>query len=583
MDKPVHLQTEKLAALLTVSRSFVETLDLQNILQATVEGVHQLIGLDTAAVYLLEEDILRLWATTPPLPPDFPDRLRTAPLADHPFIGKAISSGAPVLIADMRKEELTTAERSAMEQRKLSTVLFLPLIADVKAAGVLIVGTNGTPTSIPAEDVDLARTLANLAALAVKNASLYAATKDYADELEQTLADRQKAEDEREMLQARLAQAEKLESVGRLAGGVAHDFNNLLTVILGHAELALMRVGATDPVHAALLQIRTAGQRSARLTQQLLAFARQQTTMPRVLNLNDTVTVVLKMIRRLIGEDIDLVWRPSENIWAVRVDPVQVDQVLVNLCVNARDSITESGKLTIETENVSLDAQSCEGRPGFRPGEYVMLSVRDNGCGMNRRTLDRLFEPFFTTKEVGRGTGLGLATVYGIVKQNHGLIHIDSEPGRGTTVTVYLPRYEGDAERTERDLKLEPAMKGKETVLLVEDEPVLLNLTREMLEMQGYHVLAATMPQEALRLAREHAGEVQLLLTDVVMPQMNGRDLAEKLRSLFPRIKELFMSGYSAHVLAPHGVLEKGVHFIQKPFAMGDLAARIRETLDDSD
>ncbi len=573
--------TDRLAALLKASRSFVETLDLQTVLQATVDGVNELLGLDSAAVYLLEDDSLHLWATTPPLPADFPHELRVAPLPDHPHIREAVTSGVPVFLADMRTADLSPAERSVMEQRNLRTVLYLPLIAELKAMGALIVGSVDTQRSISEADVDLALTLANLAALAVRNAHLYDEVKSYADELEDMLAERERGERERDQLQMRLAQAEKLESVGRLAGGVAHDFNNLLTVILGHAELALMRIAPSDPVYAAIQEIQTAGERSAKLTQQLLAFARRQATAPRVLNLNAAIEVGLKMVRRLIGEDIELLCLSAPDLWAVKMDPVQVDQILINLCLNGRDSITQAGKLVIETANVTFDESFCNEHADCIPGGYAMLSVRDNGCGMDRKTLDRLFEPFFTTKKVGEGTGLGLATVYGIVKQNEGFIDVQSTPGHGTTVRVYLRRHVKEGGHAERVTTRKPVAKGKETVLIVEDEPVLLDLTRRMLEMNGYRILAARTPGEALRLAEEHVGPVHLLLTDVVMPEMNGRYLAEKLESRFPGLKPLFMSGYTANIIAHHGILEEGVHFIQKPFSMEDLAAKVRETLED--
>jgi PAS domain S-box-containing protein len=391
----------------------------------------------------------------------------------------------------------------------------------------------------------------------------------------------QLAEEESARLGAQLRQAQKMEAVGRLAGGVAHDFNNMLGVILGHAQLALRRVGPEQPVHASLTEIHKAASRSAALTRQLLGFARRQTVAPRVLDLNETVTGMLQMLERLIGEDIGLHWRPGADLWPVRVDPSQIDQVMANLCVNARDAISDGGKLTIETRNCSLNQEHCATHAGFVPGEYVLLAVSDDGCGMGKETLARLFEPFFTTKETGKGTGLGLATVYGIVKQNHGFIYVVSEPGSGTTFTIYLPRHVGGTEPVRTEGAAVPAARGQETILLVEDEPAILEMVTAMLEMQGYTVLGSSTPGEAIRLARERAGEVHLLMTDVVMPGMNGRELARNLLSIRPHLKRLFMSGYTAEVIAHHGVLDEGVHFIQKPFSIEDLAARVRETLAD--
>jgi CheY-like chemotaxis protein len=367
--------------------------------------------------------------------------------------------------------------------------------------------------------------------------------------------------------------------VGRLAGGVAHDFNNMLGVILGHTEMALEQVDPAQPLHAGLTEIRNAATRSADLTRQLLAFARKQTIAPQVLDLNETVAGMLTMLKRLIGEDIDLHWQMEADLWPVRVDPSQIDQILANLCVNARDAISGVGKLTIELGNRTFDEDFCAAHAGLVPGEYVLLAVSDDGCGMDKETLSHLFEPFFTTKGMGQGTGLGLATVYGIVKQNHGFIDVSSEPGRGTTFKIYLPRDVGKAGPARRESAPEPLLRGQETILLVEDEPAILKMTKMMLERQNYTVLAARTPGEAIALAREHAGEIHLLVTDVVMPEMNGRDLAKNVMSLYPHVKRLFMSGHTANVIAHDSVLNEGMHFMQKPFSMKDLAVKVREAL----
>jgi PAS domain S-box-containing protein len=394
------------------------------------------------------------------------------------------------------------------------------------------------------------------------------------------ISDRKQAEEERIKLEGQLQQAQKIESVGRLAGGVAHDFNNMLGVILGHTELALMKSDPAEPIHIHLIQIRKAAEHSADLTRQLLAFARRQTIAPRVLDLNDTVEGMLKMLRRLIGEDIDLAWRPQANLWPVIIDPSQIDQILANLCVNARDAITGIGKITIETGNSTLGEEYCAAHAGAVPGEYARITVSDNGCGMDKETMAYIFEPFFSTKGVGEGTGLGLATVYGAVKQNNGFINALSEPQQGTSFTIYLPRYAGKVEQLRAAGPAEAANHGRETVLLVEDEPTILQVTTTMLEMQGYTVIPAGTPGEAIRLAREYTGEIHLLMTDVVMPEMNGRDLANNLLSLCPQLKRLFMSGYTANVIAHHGVLDEGTHFLQKPFSIKEMAAKVREALD---
>jgi len=393
------------------------------------------------------------------------------------------------------------------------------------------------------------------------------------------ITSRKVADAERAKLADELQQAQKMESVGRLAGGVAHDFNNMLGVILGHAELALEKVDSTGPLHNDVINIQAAAQRSADLTRQLLAFARKQTVAPKALNLNDTVAGMLKMARRLIGEDIRLEWRPGENLWPVHVDPTQIDQILANLCVNARDAIANVGKITIETGNKVMDAELAA-TVGAIPGEYVWFAVGDDGCGMDPATLSHAFEPFFTTKEVGKGTGLGLATVYGIVKQNKGFVDAHSELGKGTAFTIYLPRHVGKAVPVRLDGATGTVAPGRETILLVEDEAPLLEITQRMLERRGYKVLTASSPGQAIQLAREHAGTIDLLITDVVMPEMNGRDLAKNILSLYPQTKRLFMSGYTADVIAHQGVLDKGVFFIQKPFSAQDLAATVRKVLE---
>lgn len=388
------------------------------------------------------------------------------------------------------------------------------------------------------------------------------------------------AENEQLKLEAQLQQSQKMESVGRLAGGVAHDFNNMLGVILGHTEMALDEVDPTTTVYEDLKEILMAANRSADLTRQLLAFARKQTVSPKVLDLNATVMGMLKMLRRLIGEDIDLAWMPGSALWAVSIDPSQIDQMLANLCVNARDSIADVGRITIETGNCTFDEAYCADHPGFTAGAYVRIAVSDTGCGMDKETQSHIFEPFYTTKGIGEGTGLGLSTVYGAVKQNNGFITVYSEPGQGTTFTIYLPRHKGKPRPITKDNPAAPDSPGNETILLVEDEPSILKLTKMMLTRQGYSVLAASTPAEAIRLAREHPGSIHLIMTDVVMPEMNGRDLSRSIQAFRPDIKRLFMSGYTADVIAHQGVLDQGVHFIQKPFSKKDLIAKVHAAIE---
>lgn len=350
---------------------------------------------------------------------------------------------------------------------------------------------------------------------------------------------------------------------------------------MGHVQLGLMELDANHPVGENLAEIKSAAERSADLTRQLLAFARKQTISPIIMDLNAVVDGMLKMLRRLIGEDIQLAWLPAPDLWLIKADPSQIDQILANLCVNARDAIKGTGRITIETRNNTIDANYCENNPGTVPGEYVHLSVSDNGSGMDKETMAHVFEPFFTTKGVGEGTGLGLSTVYGIVKQNNGFINIYSEPGKGSTFTIHLPRQEEKSQKSLTDPERAHLPKGQETILLVEDEPAILKTTSLLLEKQGYTLLTAGTPNDAMRLAHEYVGEINLLITDVIMPDMNGKELANKLQFLNPQLKFIYMSGYTADAISQHGVLDEGVNFIQKPFSLPDLANKVRTVLDD--
>jgi CheY-like chemotaxis protein len=370
-----------------------------------------------------------------------------------------------------------------------------------------------------------------------------------------------------------------MEAVGHLAGGVAHDFNNILTVILGHSAIVLHRLGPAHPLYDDIEQVRIAGERAQDLTRQLLAFSRRQVLMPRVLVLDGVVRRMESMLRRLLGEDVELVI-PTSKVAAhpARVDPGQIEQVLLNLAVNARDSMPRGGKLTIETQDVVLDAGYAGSHPDVVAGPHVMLSVSDTGLGMDDATRRRIFEPFFTTKPVGKGTGLGLATVYGIVKQSGGTIWVYSEPGNGTTFKLYFPRV---ASGVVDDLVVEPLApeNGSETVLLVEDEEQVRTLLGTVLSQAGYHVLSASNAGEAVLICEQHGATIHLLLTDVVMPRMSGRDLAVRLGALRPNLRVLFMSGYTDNVIVHHGVLDSDVHFLQKPISPGALLHKIRQVL----
>ena len=394
------------------------------------------------------------------------------------------------------------------------------------------------------------------------------------------ITERKLAEKEREKLQEQLVQSQKLEAVGTLAGGVAHDFNNMLGAIIGYAELTMSDMAVDDPLRKHVSRILDTANRSAGLTRQLLAFARKQTIAPIVFDLNEAVEDMLRMLRRLIGENIELAWLPGAGSSSVKLDPTQFDQILANLCVNARDAIETVGRITIETGAVSFDVSYCELHAGFSPGDFVMLAVSDDGCGMDEETLNHIFEPFFTTKSVGQGTGLGLATIYGIVKQNDGFITVYSEPGRGTTIKIYFPRHAEESGSTASGENEEIPHSRGETILIVEDDSIMLEMGKMMLNRLGYTVHSAATPAEAIRLAEETTIDIHLFLTDVVMPEMNGKDLADLIRKIRPQVRHLFMSGYTTDVIAHQGVLDAGVNFIHKPFSLQELAVKIREVLD---
>ncbi len=386
---------------------------------------------------------------------------------------------------------------------------------------------------------------------------------------------------ETRMLEMQLRQAQKMEAIGRLAGGIAHDFNNLLMVISGYSEFLLERLGPDPQLRAPAQEISNATERATSLTRQLLAFSRKQMLTPKVLDLNEVVTENLKMLTRMIGEDIDLVMVPGAGLGAIRADPGQIDQVIMNLAVNARDAMPQGGKLTIETANVMLGENFARTHSPLPPGEYVMLAISDTGVGMDSETQSRIFEPFFTTKGA-KGTGLGLSTVYGIVKQSGGFIFVDSQPHRGTAFRAYFPRVDGreDASAAQEGVSLPRPDHGQETILLVEDESNLRRLARQYLEMQGYKILEAQDGAAALQIVQGHQGKIDLLLTDVIMPGMNGRELAGHITELLPEIRVLYMSGYTENAVGQDGMLDAGINLLQKPFSLPVLKDRVREVLD---
>ncbi len=392
------------------------------------------------------------------------------------------------------------------------------------------------------------------------------------------IVSRKRAAESESRMQAALMHIQKIELVGQLAGGIAHDFNNMLSVIIGNAEMAVEFGESGELVGHHLREILTAAERSAGITSQLLAFARKQPAEPEVIELDKAIGRRIPMLRRLVGDAVELDWEPAGRDASVMIDPFQIDQIMSNLCVNARDAITGKGHVSISTGERRLEKSFYDNSSYTSAGEYVVITVRDSGTGISRTDIGHIFEPFFTTREMGKRTGLGLSTVYGIVKQNNGFVEVDSEPEKGTEIRICLPRYAGGASRLASGAGRTPAGAGRGTILLVDDEPDILKICKKMLESNGYRVLATSLPSDALRLVAEHGGVIELLLTDVVMPEMSGRELSDRISAVLPAIKTLFMSGYSTGMVAEHGVSE-GVGFIHKPFTIKDLISLVHDTL----
>ncbi len=447
----------------------------------------------------------------------------------------------------------------------LRSIIFVPLISKDQFIGALSL-RSFKPKAYGEQDLRLAEKVANQIAGAVANAQLF--------------AERLRAEEKARSLEEQLLQSQKMEAIGRLAGGIAHDFNNLMTIVKGYSQLSLLKLKEGDSLKTNIEEIQRAADRAANLTHQLLAFSRRQILEFKVLDLNAILRNLDKMLRRIIGEDIELTYQLSDDLGKIKTDPGQIEQVILNLAVNARDAMPSGGKLTIETANAELKGTSAHTGFDRKPGRYVLLSVSDTGHGMSLEIKEHLFEPFFTTKEVGKGTGLGLSTAYGIVKQSEGDIWVYSEPGKGTTFKIYLPRVEEEVNILPHQVDKGFLPQGRETVLLVEDEGPVRRIVARVLREKGYTLLEAPNGNEALRMAQKYDGEIHLLLTDVVMPQMGGKELSQKMKTLQPNIKVLFTSGYTDDAISHHGVLNPGVEFLWKPFSPEGLVQKVREVLD---
>ena len=462
------------------------------------------------------------------------------------------------VLAAQRRNEFDTEFRMRHKNGEYRSIL---------SRGLLIRGPGGEAVRLVGTHTDMTGRRRREAVLSDRRAKL------------QDNADRRREKEEKEKLESRLEQAQKMESIGRLAGGVAHDFNNMLSVILGCTELIKARTIPDGPLSGYLQEIEKAADRSRDITRQLLAFSRKQAIAPKHLKLNQHIDDTRKILARMIGEDIHLHFHPGKEVWTIKLDPFQLDQILMNLAVNARDAMPGGGRLVMKTANVAIGAEHLEEHRLLLPGEYVLLEVTDEGAGMDDETLSRMFEPFFTTKDNGQGTGLGLSTVYGIVKQNNGFVNVYSEPGIGTSFRIYFPRTPGEEALPAPEEA--PVLEGSGTVLLVEDSQLVRELVAGILSQIGFTVLVAETPGEALSLCEEQDIPIDILVTDVVMPNMNGAELGEKISALRPGIKTLFMSGYPEDFIAHRGLLKKGVHFIQKPFGMKEIAGKINQIIED--
>jgi signal transduction histidine kinase len=571
-----------LTTLLEVSGRLASTLELEPILQATTDGVVRLFGFDTAAVYLLEGETLRLGATTPALPPGFPEALRLAPLRDHPHIRRALATLAPVHVPDLREAEVTAAERAVTEQRGLRTVLFVPLVAGVKAVGTLIVGSVGGTRPVSGEGLDLCRTLANLSALATENARLFRAGRQYAEELERQIAERRRSEAERMELERRLLHAQKLESLGVLAGGIAHDFNNLLQAILGNLDLALEGLPGDAPARESVESSKVAAHRATDLTRQLLAYSGKGRFIVKALDLSALVRENAHFLRASVPRTVALELQLEPGLPPIEADAGQIQQVVMNLITNAADAIGAApGTIALATSVRPFDeAQLRRSRTPDVPraGRFVALEVRDTGCGMEASTLERLFDPFFSTK--GAGRGLGMSALLGIVRGHGGALIVESAPGAGTTVHALFPAMEGarageEIAPAEEEKGVRPPLTG--AVLVVDDEEVVRGVCRAMVRSLGFEVLTAADGREAVELFRANVGRVGAVLLDVSMPRMDGMATLDELRRIDPAVRVVLSSGFdeqeSTRRLSGGGL----VGFIQKPYSLAALREALRQ------
>ncbi len=553
----------RLESLVEISGDLSRMQELESLLGRIAEACGRLVNTDWVGFRLVDGDELVVAGTL-----DAGKHMQVKPRMKigESLSGRVASTGRPLMLRDPTNHpDLDPEHAASMRRFGYRGLLTVPAKIGDRVVGVLSFLTT-REEGFSAEDMAIATAFASHAAIALENSRLLLESRRAYDELAET--------------QGQLEQAQKMDAVGRLAGGVAHDFNNLLTVILGRTDILLHPLPPEDPMRRGIELIQRTAGRAADLTRQLLAFSRKQVLEPVVLDLGAVTTDMKDMLGRLIGEDIALLTTPTPGLGQVKADRGQIEQVIMNLAVNARDAMPQGGRLILETANVDLDDEYVRRHVGARPGAHVMLAVSDTGAGIPREIQGQIFEPFFTTKEPGKGTGLGLATVYGIVKQSGGYIEVDSEAGRGTTFRIYLPRLDAAPVTVDRSVRPTIAAGGTETILLVEDEEGVRELARDILRASGYTVLEARNGAEALLLCERHQGPLDMLLTDVVMPRMSGRELAERLAPLRPDLSVLYMSGYTDDAVIRHGVLRAGTAFLQKPFTPAALVQRVRETLD---
>jgi signal transduction histidine kinase/ActR/RegA family two-component response regulator len=553
----------RLESLVEISGDLSRMQEVDSLLGRIVDVCGRLVNTDWVGFRLVDGDGLVVAGTQ-----DGGARMPVKPRLKigESLSGRVASTGRPLMLRDPANHPDLNPEHAASIRRMgYRGLLTVPAKIGDRVVGVLSFLTT-REEGFSAEDMAIATAFASHAAIALENSRLLLESRRAYDELAET--------------QGQLEQAQKMDAVGRLAGGVAHDFNNLLTVILGRTDILLHPLKPEDPMRRGIELIQRTAGRAADLTRQLLAFSRKQVLEPVVLDLGAVTTDMKDMLGRLIGEDIALLTTPTPGLGRVKADRGQIEQVIMNLAVNARDAMPQGGRLILETANMDLDDEYVRRHVGARPGPHVMLAVSDTGTGIPREIQAQIFEPFFTTKEQGKGTGLGLATVYGIVKQSGGYIELDSELGQGTTFRIYLPRLDAEVAPVDRSARPVVPAGGTETILLVEDEEGVRELARDILRASGYTVLEARNGAEALLLCERHQGPLDMLLTDVVMPRMSGRDLAERLAPLRPDLSVLYMSGYTDDAVIRHGVLGAGTAFLQKPFTPAALVLRVRETLD---